>query len=155
MDINVRKLEKEDIEKIIPLRIALQIYNHQGNLGMDEKELEDKTRNFLKQNINEDLYMFGTFIGEELISICGLIIFKYFPQVEDLGCKVGYITSVFTKEKYRGKGYQRKVFEECINFAKNLGITRFKLSTVNPKAMNMYSSVGFVDDIHAKKMIVK
>lgn len=154
MDIEVRKLEKEDIEKIIPLRVSLQIYDYKGNLGIEQKELEDKTRIFLKENINRDLYMFGTFVDNELVSICGFIIFKYFPQANDLGCKVGYVTSVFTKEEHRGKGYQRKAFEECLNFAKSLGIIRFKLSTVNPKAMNMYGSFGFVDDTNAKKMMI-
>ena len=155
MNIVVRKLEKEDIEKIIPLRIALQIYDHKGNLGIEQKELEDKTRCFLENNINQDLYMFGTFIDDELVSICGFIIFKYFPQANDLGCKVAYITSVFTKEEYREKGYQRKVFEECLNFAKDLGIVRFKLSTENPKAMKMYESMGFIDDKNAKKMRIE
>lgn len=152
MHINVRKLEKEDIEKIIPLRIALQIYDNKGNLGIEQKELEDKTRYFLENNMDQDLYMFGTFVDDELVSICGFIIFKYFPQADDLSCKVAYITSVFTKEEYRGRGFQRKAFEECLNFAKNLDIVRFKLSTENPKAMKMYASMGFVDDINAKKM---
>lgn len=152
MHINVRKLEKEDIEKIVPLRIALQIYDNKGNLGIEQKELEDKTRYFLENNMDQDLYMFGTFVDDELVSICGFIIFKYFPQADDLSCKVAYITSVFTKEEYRGKGFQRKAFEECLNFAKNLDIVRFKLSTENPKAMKMYASMGFIDDINAKKM---
>lgn len=152
MHINVRKLEKEDIEKIIPLRIALQIYDNKGNLGIEQKELEDKTRYFLENNMDQDLYMFGTFVDDELVSICGFIIFKYFPQADDLSCKVAYITSVFTKEEYRGRGFQRKAFEECLNFAKNLDIVRFKLSTENPKAMKMYASMGFIDDINAKKM---
>lgn len=60
--------------------------------------------------------MFGTFVNDELVSICGFIIFKYFPQADDLSCKVGYITSVYTKEDYRKNGYQRKAFEKCIEF---------------------------------------
>ena len=81
-------------------------------------------------------------------------LFQYvdFPQADDLSCKVAYITSVFTKEEYRGKGFQRKAFEECLNFAKNRDIVRFKLSTENPKAMKMYASMGFIDDINANKM---
>lgn len=152
MNVIVRKLSKDDIERIIPLRVALQIYDHKGNLGIQQKELEDKTREFLENNINKDLHMFGTFVNDELVSICRLTIFKYFPQADDLSCKVGYITSVFTKEEFREKGYQRKVFEECIKFGKSLGIVRFKLSTINPKAMNMYASMGFIEDTNAKKM---
>lgn len=41
-NINVRKLEKEDIEKIIPLRVALQIHDYEGNIGIEKKELEEK-----------------------------------------------------------------------------------------------------------------
>lgn len=152
MDITVRKLNEEDIEQIVPLRVALQIYDNEGDLGIEEKELEDKTRTFLQENIDKDVYMFGTFIGEELVSICGFIIFKYFPQSNDLSCQVAYITSVFTKEEYRGNGYQRKAFEECINFAKDMGFVRFKLSSDNPKAIKMYESFGFIDDKNAKKM---
>jgi len=71
-----------------------------------------------------------------------------------MSCKVGYITSVFTKQEHREKGYQRKVFEECLNYGESIGITRFKLSTKNPKAMNMYASRGFIDDTNAKKMSI-
>lgn len=151
-NIKVRKLEKEDIEKILPLRVGLQIYDYEGNLGIEKEELEEKTKYFLEQNLNQDLYMFGTFVGDELVSICGLIIFKYFPDAKDLSCKVGYIASVFTKEEHRQKGYQRMVFEKCLDFAKELGIVRYKLSTKNPNAMKMYASMGFKDDINAKKM---
>ncbi len=96
--------------------------------------------------------MYGTYVEDELVSICGLNIFKYFPQADDLSCKVGYITSVYTKEEYRNKGYQKKVFKECINLGKKLGITRFKLSTKNPIAMKMYEIFNFMEDEYAKKM---
>lgn len=152
MKIDVRKLEKSDIEEIIPLRVALQIYDNDGDLGIEQKELEDKTRFFLEDNMDKELYMFGTFADDELVSICGFIILKYFPEAENISGKVAYITSVYTKEEYRGKGYQRKVFERCLDYAKDMGIIIFKLSTKNKKAMNMYKSKGFVDDIHAKKM---
>lgn len=152
MNINVRKLEKEDIEKIIPLRIDLQIHDNGGNLGVEQTDLEERTRIFLEKNINQDLYMFGTFVNDELVSICGFIISRYFPQANDLNGEIAYVTSVYTKEKYRKKGYQRKAFEECINFAKKLGIIRFYLSTKNPNAMKLYASMGFVDNLNAKKM---
>ena len=57
-------------------------------------------------------------------------------------------------EEYRHKGYQKQVFKECINLGKELGITRFKLSTKNPVAMKMYESFNFMEDEHAKKMTV-
>ena len=44
------------------------------------------------------------------------------------------------------------MFEKCIELGKEIGIRRFKLSTINPIAMKMYESFGFVDDKNAKKM---
>lgn len=152
MAIEVKRLNKENIEEIIPLRVALQKFDYEDNLGIEEELLESKTREFLQENLDKDLFMFGTFVNDELVSTCGLIIFKNFPQADDLSCKVGYITSVYTKENYRGKGYQKKVFLECLNLARDMGITRFKLSTKSPIAMKMYASQGFEEDNHAKKM---
>lgn len=152
MNIEVKRLSKNNIEEIIPLRIALQKVDFENNLGIEEKILEDKTREFLNENLDKDLYMFGLYVDNNLVSICGLTIFKYFPQADDLSCKVGYITSVYTKDKYRRNGYQKKVFLECIKLGETLGIKRFKLSTKNPIAMKMYESVGFKDDINAKKL---
>ncbi len=151
-NILIKKLYKEDIEDIIPLRIALQKVDFKNNLGIDEDILINKTREFLNENINKDLFMYGVYVNKELISICGLIIFKNFPTANDLSCKVGYITSVYTKDEYRRRGYQKRVFEKCINLGKEFGINKFKLSTINPIAMRMYESFGFSDDKNAKKM---
>ena len=148
----VRRLNKENIEEIIPLRIALQKVDFENNLGIDEQILIDKTREFLNENLDKDLFMYGTYVNRELVSICGLSIFKYFPQADDLSCKVGYITCVYTKNEYRGKGYQKQVFQKCIELGKQIGITRFKLSTKNPIALKMYESFGFKEDENAKKM---
>ena len=85
----VRRLNKENIEEIIPLRIALQKVDFENNLGIDEQILIDKTREFLNENLDKDLFMYGTYVDRELVSICGLSIFKYFPQAADLSCNVG------------------------------------------------------------------
>lgn len=155
MKIEVRQLKKEDMEEIINLRILLQKVDFENDLGIEEKILENRTRKFLIDNLNKQLYLYGVFIGENLVSMCGLLIFSYFPQADDLSGKVGYITSVYTKEEYRKRGYQKKVFEKCIELGKEFGIRRFKLSTKNLIAMKMYKSAGFIEDEHAKKMRIE
>ena len=152
MNIKVEKLDEENIEEIIPLRIALQKVDFENNLGIDEDVLINETRKFLKENLNKELFMYGVYVDNQLVSICGLTIFKYFPQADDLSCKVGYITCVYTKDEFRQRGYQKRVFEECVNLGKELGIKRFKLSTKNPIAMRMYEQYGFINDEYAKRM---
>lgn len=154
MSFKVRKLEKEDIEKIIPLRIALQKYDglHHGNFVVDEEKLAGATREFLKENINQEIFMFGGFVDKELVSICGFNLLKHMPDMENLTGKIGFMCSVFTQEEYRGKGYQKDTFKACLEYAKNLGIVRFELGTVNPHAIKMYEKFGFVFNQNAMKL---
>ena len=70
---------------------------------------------------------------------------------EEKELKPWYAT-MYVKKEYRNKGYQKKVFKECINLGKKLSITRFKLSTKNPIAMKLYESFNFMEDEYAKKM---
>ena len=58
-NIEIKKLYKQDIEDIIPLRIALQKVDFKNNLGIDEDILISRTREFLKENLNKDLFMYG------------------------------------------------------------------------------------------------
>lgn len=60
--------------------------------------------------------------------------------------------SVFTREEHRGKGYQKDTFEACLDYAKKMGIVRFELGTVNPKAIKMYEQFGFVFNQNAMKL---
>ncbi len=157
MSFYTRKLEKEDIEKIIPLRVALQKYDgiHYGNFVVDEEKLGEATREFLNENINQETFMFGGFVDGELVSICGFNLLKHFPDMHNLEGKIGFICSVFTKEEFRGKGFQKETFTACLEYAKNLEIVRFELSTANPKAIKMYQQFGFVFDQNAMKLKIK
>lgn len=157
MSFYVRKLEKEDIEQIIPLRLALQKYDgmHHGNFEVDEEKLGEATRKFLQENINQEIFMFGGFVDDELVSICGFNVIQELPNMENLTGKIAFICSVFTKEEYRGNGYQKKTFKICMDYAKELGMRRFELGTVNPKAIAMYKQFGFVFNKNAMKLKIK
>lgn len=154
MNFCVRKLEKEDIEKIIPLRLALQKYDgiHHGNFKVDEEKLGEATRKYLNENINQGIFMFGGFVDDELVAICGFNLLKEMPNMKNLTGEVAFVCSVFTKEEYRENGYQKETFKMCMNYAKSLGIVRFELGTVNPKAIEMYKQFGFVFNQNAMKL---
>lgn len=77
---------------------------------------------------------------------------KEMPNMKNLTGEVAFVCSVFTKEEYRGNGYQKETFKMCMNYAKSLGIVRFELGTVNPKAIEMYKQFGFVFNQNAMKL---
>lgn len=149
----IRKIEEKDLQQVIDLRVLLQI--HDGlSLGfvVDRNELISNTRKYLKKSLNKSLFLFGGFLGDKVISICGCIVLELFPTQTNQSGKIGYITSVFTLEEHRGKGFQKQVFKNCLQFMKESGISNFELSTINPVAINLYRSEGFYFDTTTMKM---
>ena len=44
---------------------------------------------------------------------------------------------------YRGRGYQKKLLSYVLNYAKRMGIVRYKLDSCNEIAIKMYNELGF------------
>lgn len=155
---SVRQLLLSDIDQMIELRIGIQNYDlrylDESIIIPKEEILRKKTKKYIVENLNKSLFMFGLFIDDKLVSNCGYVTDNHFPEYKNLNGKVGYICNVFTKEEYRKKGYQRKVFEYCLEFAKNNNIKVFELSSKNDYAIKMYKSFGFHLHDHMYKMEV-
>lgn len=148
----IRKLEFSDLEQMLSLRIEIQNYDSKymdsKSIILNQKQLEEKTKEYLKNNLNNTLYMFGCFIDKKLIANCGFYIDKHFPTYKNPNGITGYICNVFTLKEYRNKGYQKKVFETCFKYAKEMGITSFRLDSINENAISMYKSFGFINNNH-------
>ncbi len=148
----VRRLTKDDIPAIVRLRIELQLVDHRGDLGVPREVLEERTHAFLEEHLDRDLFLFGAFLPDgpaEPVSLCGLTLFPYFPQADDLTGRVGYISSVYTVPEHRRRGLQRAVFEACLRLGEELGLVRYELATQNPDAVRLYQSYGFRPDPEA------
>ena len=143
----IRKLDLNDLEQIISLRIEIQNYDlryvESNKNILNEEELIQKTKEYIENNLDKNLYMFGIFKDDELIANCGFYLDRHFPTYQNPTGMIAYICNVYTKEEYREKGYQGKVFQVCLNYARKINIKLFKLSSLNEKAINMYESFGF------------
>lgn len=152
MDFTVRELGEKDIPAAVRMRVGIQLTDCGGNLGIPEEVLRERTDAFLRAHLGKDLFMFGAFREEELVSVCGLTVLPFFPQANDLSGTVGYVNSVYTLPAFRRMGAQRLAFGACLKKGEELGIVRYHLSTKNPAAAAMYRSFGFADDPEAMEM---
>ena len=144
-EFKVRKLNKDDIGLIVPLRVALQVFDYgKRNICVDEESLAKATKEYLINNLDSKLFMFGGFIGEELVSLCGYNIIEFFPTHENNSGKEANICSVITKEEYRGKGYMTKLFQVCLEHINKNGFKSCRLVASNPIALKIYEKFGFV-----------
>ncbi len=148
----IKKLDLTNLDDMINLRLGIQNYDSKFldelEILISEKELRERTRKYLMQSLNDNLHMFGYFIDNKLIANCGFYIDKHFPTYNTPNGITGYICNVFTLEEYRNKGYQRKLFQDVLSNAKKMGITYFKLSSINVNAIKMYESFGFTLSDH-------
>lgn len=148
----VRQLNLNDLEQIISLRIKIQEYDKKyissNSIVLNKDELIKRTKQYLKQSLNNNLFMFGYFIENKLVANCGFYVDKHFPTYDNPSGITGYICNVFTLENYRKNGYQKKLFAVCFDHAQKMGITEFELSSLNESAIKMYKSFGFTNNDH-------
>lgn len=144
---NIKKLTKENVEEILPLRISLQRYDlrwkSKTDFDMPVEELISVTRKYLNEHLEKDLYLFGYFKDDKLVSISGFILESHFPSNSNLSGLTAYITTVYTIEMYRGRGYQKELLSYVLDYAKKMEIVRFKLDSCNEIAIKMYNELGF------------
>lgn len=154
----IRKLTKEDIEIIIPLRIELQRYDlrydKKNDFDIPLEKLIELTRKYLEKHIENDLYLFGYFDDNILVSISGFILESHFPTNSNPSGLVAYITTVYTKEAQRKKGYQKKLLTYLLNYAKDMGVLKYTLDSNNPTAIKLYKELSFYEANNVYKMKV-
>ena len=141
-----RKLSMEDLEQFIKLRVEMLMSDK--SINYDKDEIINQTIPYVKENLNESLHIWGVFEDDDLISMAAMEILKRLPtpKKENLNSEIGYICSVYTKPEYRKRGYANKLMSNIFEYANNLGITRFKLSSHNPNAIRIYEKYGFKKD---------
>ena len=104
MKINV--LNKQDIPELLELRLEQQKEYHEC--------------------LNKELYMFGAYIQDELIAICGYNVWNSFPTMENHTGKMAYLCSAYTKREYRGQGIMNELVSNSIKEIQKQGITKIK-----------------------------
>lgn len=150
----MRKANKNDIDKIVKIRIKQQKDDWKDEY-VDKYNLLKITKTYLEKYLNNNFYAFIEEKDDDIIAICCLQIVEYMPQCNDNG-KYGYICNVYTSDEFRNKGIQTKLLEKVINFAKENDLCELNLSTDNEEAISIYKKLGFeFDNLTMKKFLTK
>ena len=139
------------INQLIDLRCKEQLeYNHEE----ETNNLYNETMEYYKEHYKKDLFSFGIVIKNKIVATSSLLYIEYPPSLDEYS-KIGYIFNVYTDIEYRNKGFQKKIIEKTINFCKEDGIVRIKLSTDNENARNLYESFGFKKSNTAMSLVIE
>ncbi len=149
--IRIKIADFTDIESITSLRAEQQIEDwNKTAAGKEfskyEKNFSEITKNHLLKNLNITVYFAIMYYDALPIAICALEEGDELPQItvcERPNSRSGSLVSVYTKSDYRGKGYQQKLLNLLLNFAKEQGFTDITLTTNTNDAKHIYKKFGF------------
>ena len=143
MKIIYRILKEEDINAYREIRLDC-LRNHPDSFGslyeieMNSNEL--KFDKILRLKTNQS-FLFGAFIQEELIAICG------FTREERIKTKHrGKISHMYVKPVFEGKGIGKGILKNTLDEAfadDTLEIIDLGVVKSNEKAIRLYTSFGF------------
>lgn len=147
----IRKAEYKDIERLSILRVEHQKAEGKGEYNCDDIILQSNSKVFFEKHLNNDYFCFIKEINNEIIATCAIQVIEYLPLYTNLSGKIGYISNVYTKEKFRSKGIQKELMKKCIDFLKEQEISVAELGTSNPIAIGLYKKFGFYNNKNAMK----
>lgn len=136
---NARRLSYADLLALLDLYRHLHVTD--DPLPLPER-LDDIWREILE---NDRIRYFGTFIGDELVSSCTIVIVPNLTR----GCRpYGLIENVVTDANYRKRGYARSLLHMALAFAWENGCYKVMLMTgrKDKETLDFYRASGFDPD---------
>ena len=144
-DIQIRKIQKEDIEKIIPLLEQISTLH----INMRPDIFKEKTESNIEKDIldiinNEEKI---SLVAEEKEKILGIIVLKIKKVINHINLKnskVLWIEELCVDENNRGKGIGKILINNAKEIAKDLKCERVELNCweANKDAIAFYEKQG-------------
>ncbi len=139
-----------NINDIVDLRVEMQIEDWEQTLGKDfsiyAKQFYEITKKHIETRLNKSLYFALMYFNKNPIAMCGIEELCELPQITictESNSRHCCVVSVYTKPKYRGKGYQQEIIKYLLEYAKKEHFNDITLTTNTPDAAHIYEKVGF------------
>lgn len=142
MSIEYRQAEEKDIEALVDLRLKLISFECKEEIK-NEEELRKNIKEVIEKELNKTIYFFIALDEEKLIASSAIIIQTVLPFVTMQNGQFGFITNVFTEEKYRERGIQKELIRMSLKCADKCNCKRIELNASNPNAIKLYEIFGF------------
>ena len=151
MQLNFRKAEKSDLEKIIELLISDKLGKTREKT--DAESLKKYTTAFDKISTDENQFLAVLESEQKIIGTCHLTIM---PSLTYVGSDRLAIEAVRIDDDYLNQGLGSWMIEQAIEFGKNRGIKIFQLTSnkKRQRAINFYKKLGFEETHEGMKLML-
>jgi GNAT superfamily N-acetyltransferase len=141
--IHYRLATPEDVQQLIELRILMQVeVNGLTNNDVTTAYL-DKVIDYFEEALGTDKYSSVIALEDEyIIAAAGVCFYQKPPSITGGSGIVGYVTNVFTRKEYRGRGVGTQLMNELNELGRKKRIDKLHLGATADGA-GIYKSVGY------------
>ena len=134
----------DDIPELIRLRIAYMIDDFGSISEYERRCMEEQLPDYFDRRLGKELIAFVARAEGRLVAAAYLLIIEkpanpFLPNGLD-----GEVLSVYTENKYRGKGICTQLMKNMIEYAKENRLCRIDLMATD-EGYSVYKRVGFED----------
>jgi ribosomal protein S18 acetylase RimI-like enzyme len=149
-----RPAQLQDVDAMTELRIRMQW--EVGNLtdSAREPEFRELTRRYLRETIPAGGFLCwvaeleesdaptGGLTAGALVSANGAAVYEKIPSVRWMSGRQAYVSNVYTRPEWRGRGIATRLMKGLIDSARAVGVTVLRLEAT-AAGKPVYEKVGF------------
>lgn len=143
MKIEYRFANLEDIDELVRLRTLMQFeVHHQGEKTVPV-EFTAKVKNYFSKMIPQNSYFSAiAIIDKRIIANAGVVFYEKPPTIHGGSGLIGYVTNVYTEEKFRKHGIATQLMQNLNDLAFKLGADKLHLGATSD-GLKIYKSIGY------------
>lgn len=151
------KATENEINELTELRIAYLQEDFGSISESDLQRMKAALPQYFREHLNRDLMVYLAKDGNEISACAFLLVVEKPMSPAFLTGKTGTVLNVYTKPEHRKKGYARRLMNDLLADAGNLGLSVVELKATED-GYHLYQSVGFEDVVskyHAMRFLVE
>ena len=134
----------DDIPELVRLRIAYMIDDFGSISEYERRCMEEQLPDYFDRRLGKELIAFVARAEGRLVAAAYLLIIEKPANPFLLNGLDGEVLSVYTENKYRGKGICTQLMKNMIEYAKENRLCRIDLMATD-EGYSVYKRVGFED----------
>ena len=148
----IRRAGIGDVDTLVALRLEMRRERETAALEIPESEFAALLSNYFTEAVTHGTFVsFIAWDGETAAACSGLSVVALPPSYGDLTGKKGYITNMYTRKAYRGRGLATRLLDTLKEFASESGCTTLALNA-SDAGYPVYKKYGFEDVSNEMKL---
>ncbi len=142
---NVEIAENADIISLTELRLAY-LKEDYGELSEDDiTKIRQELPSYFEKNLNKNLFCYLVRENQEAVACAFLLVIEKPMSPAFITGKTGTVLNVYTKPKYRRRGYAKKIVERLLSDARVKNLSTVELKATDD-GYELYRSAGFTEE---------